>query len=582
VSKRTIVGVVAASVATAAMAGGQASAKPTGPQATAELLVQLKHPRGLDNLVRRVSDPSSSSYRDYPSIEQIVRRYGAGPKAKRAAVGWVESKGGSVTVAATGDFLTARVPAASARRLRPAAKRGIGAIAVPAGLRHAVSSITVADSEPAYSADPPPARPLPPGRPTAARDSQAPHTGTAQGCADGLSAPAPAPGNAFTPNQYLDAYGHAAMHDRGITGKGVRFAVIEIDGYAQSDIDTFGACFGIRVPPIHPHAVGIPGILAPGDETTLDLEVLSAGAPGAKSIEVYENDGTQLGLLESVATSLASKRTRPDVISISLGGCEADLTGELAATRMLNRVFAAASAAGVSVLVSSGDQGSSACERPPVALDVLAVSSPAHSPYVTAVGGTNVTLDAANRITDQVVWNDSPVRFAGGGGGVSVIFELPWWQRVAKSFSGGGRTLPDIAALADITPGYVIYCTSVPCRQFPQTVPGWTAVGGTSAAAPLMASGIALADQAARKRGQETLGLVNPLVYGLAAGRNRAKVLDDVVTGNNDLGLMLAPPNGGPPAPLGCCPAAPGYDAASGLGSLKIDGFSQAATQAAR
>ncbi len=550
-----------------------------GSGKTVKLLISLEHPRGLDREVRRVSDPASPGYRDYSSIAKIARRFGADGAAKRAAARWVVARGGSSRVSPTGDFMIARIPRNAAGRLRAGAKPPGSRLAVPKRLAGSVDAIAVVDRDPVYTSGPVPARAV--ARRAPQRDSQAPHSGTAEGCAEALSAPAPAHNNAFTPNQYLEAYGHAALHERGITGKGVRLAVIEIDGYAQSDVETFGRCFGIRIPPIRPHAVGIPGLLAPGDETTLDLEVLSAGAPGAKSIDVWENDGSEVGLLDAIAAALANKRA-PDVISISLGSCEADLTGNLVTNRLMNRVFGAASAAGVSVFVSAGDQGSSACARPPVALDLLAVSSPAHSHYVTAVGGTNVALDTANRIVQQVVWNDSPSFFAGGGGGVSIMFELPWWQRVAKRFSGGARTLPDISALADVTPGYVIHCTAAPCAEFPQTVPGWTAVGGTSAAAPLMASGIALADEAARRKGQPTLGLINPLVYGLAGGKDRTKVLSDVVVGDNDLGSMLTPPNGGPPQPLGCCHAKPGYDAASGLGSLKIDGFSKLAVKVAR
>jgi kumamolisin len=572
--RKAFVCALVGAVLVAGFATVQASAAQGGSGKNFELLLSLEHPRGLDRAVKRVSDPNSKSYRDFLTIEQVAKRFGASKTSKRAVTRWVAARGGSVTVASTGDFALAEVPADAGARLRVAGKTG-SSLRIPAALAGAVSAVEMIDRAPAL-------RSGPPKPPTLhERDSQLPHSGTAAGCPDGLNAPAPPPGNAFTPNQYLDAYGHSALHRKGITGKGVRFAVIEIDGYAQSDIDTFGQCFGIRIPPINPHAVGIPGLLEPGDETTLDLELLSAGAPGAKSIEVWESDGTNVGLLESVAASLAKKKLRPNVISISLGGCEADLTDSFATTRLLNRVFGAAAAAGISTFVSSGDQGSSACERPPVALDLLSVSSPAHSPYVTAVGGTNVTLDAANQIVQQVVWNDSPTKFAGGGGGFSTVFETPWWQTPAKRLGNGARTLPDIAALADVTPGYVIYCTSVPCHQFAQTVPGWTAVGGTSAAAPLMASGVALANEVARKAKQPPVGFINPLIYDIAPTKGGAKVLSDVTIGDNDLGLMLTPPNGDPPAPLGCCTAGPGYDLASGLGSLKIAGFSRLATRAA-
>ena len=56
-------------------------------------------------------------------------------------------------------------------------------------------------------------------------------------------------------------------------------------------------------------------------------------------------------------------------------------------------------------------------------------------------------------------------------------------------------------------------------------------------------------------------------------------VFRDVTKGNNDLGV-LTPADAGGARPLGCCPATPGYDLATGWGSLKIDGFAKAAQRA--
>ena len=85
----------------------------------------------------------------------------------------------------------------------------------------------------------------------------------------------------------------------------------------------------------------------------------------------------------------------------------------------------------------------------------------------------------------------------------------------------------------------------------------WVSVAGTSLAAPLFASAIALADQATAKTGHANVGLANPLLYG----RGRAAMVD-VGNGNNDLFGTGR-----------CCYAGPGYDQASGLGWTDVPAF---------
>jgi kumamolisin len=411
-----------------------------------------------------------------------------------------------------------------------------------------------------------------------AHGSERDRTGTPAGCAAGQEAGFAAPDSAFTPNQYLSAYGHARLHSRGLRGGGVRVSFVEIDGFRRSDIETFGACFGVPIPPIHVHGVGGP-VLPPGDETTLDLEVLSAAAPKAASLDVYEGSSSALGILETSAAALGRGHRRPDIVSISLEGCEPRYDGARAFLHAYTNVFAVAAASGISTLVAAGDQGSSMCAQGQTALPLLATSPPATSPYVTAVGGTNLVLDTANHIVRELVWNDAPQSFGGGGGGYSLVFGKPWWQHVAST--DNARGVPDVAALADPIPGFAIFCTASPCDPAPQQTPGWIAVGGTSAATPLLAGGAALAVQAARRRGQPPPGFLNPLLYRVARSGSRSTVFRDLRRGNNDLGTLI-PASAGGGEPLGCCSAGPGYDLASGWGSPSVVGLNDAALRAGR
>jgi hypothetical protein len=121
--------------------------------------------------------------------------------------------------------------------------------------------------------------------------------------------------------------------------------------------------------------------------------------------------------------------------------------------------------------------------------------------------------------------------------------------------------------LADVGPGYEIFCTAKgDCIGQNHNSP-WTQVGGTSAASPLLAGGLALVDQALRRSHRQVIGLANPLLYGIDHSASAASVISDIVANNNDLGQSLTG------RAFGCCTAGAGYDEASGLGSINLAGL---------
>lgn len=606
------------------LAAGNASAAPkksAGPGLSATkvlALIQLRHPRGLNHFVRAVSDPTSPRYRDYATVESLVERFGATEKMQKQVLGWLAARGVRGTVSPTGTFVTASLERGRAARVLPAvggaraSAAGAATRAVPRALRGAVAGITLA-SDAGVSGDG--ARPAagsaaaigaalrpaagssgasasaakPKGEPFT---SIAPHTGTAGGCAAGSSGGEPGE-PPFTPNQYLTAYGHAAMHAKGFRGEGQTVAVVEQGGFKRSDVVAFGKCFGVKPPPTTVQVLQTNQRPPAEDETTLDLEQLSVGAPGLDHIYVYEAPESLESIVLAAGTALGDPRHRPDVISISLGICEPQIAGALAWRDALDSIFAVAAGSGISVLVSAGDQGSTGCRGhfsetgEMTALPLEAVSLPASSPYATAVGGTNLVLSRKNEIKGQVVWNDSFFKGQqgppfGGGGGLSIISpRTPWWQAGIDRY-GPGRKVPDIAALADRYPGYAFFCTAKICASGPEAVPGWSAVGGTSAAAPLTAAGIALVNQYAERHGEPTLGFLNPLLYRLGAEKTtREAAFDDVTIGDNDITPSLDPTVTGN-VPVDCCEAKPGYDWASGWGSPKIAALARLASGAYR
>ncbi|HWV84324.1 MAG TPA: protease pro-enzyme activation domain-containing protein [Capillimicrobium sp.] len=259
------------------------------PQADRELTIlpELSASPRLERFVRQVSDPTSPRYRQYRTVNRLVKRFGPSRQIKRQTRRFAADRGLSARIDATGMFATVTGAPADVRAAFPPAASARAATStryrptVPAELAPGVAGATTLADLPTVTRQ----APLNP----AASQSAAARTGSPAGCDAGRFASTNGQTAGFTPNQYLGAYGHAALHARGLTGRGVRMALIEIDGFDPDDVATFAACFGTTVPPITTYPVGIPEALEPGAETTLDLEVLAAAAPGLEAIDVYES-----------------------------------------------------------------------------------------------------------------------------------------------------------------------------------------------------------------------------------------------------------------------------------------------------
>jgi kumamolisin len=590
-----VVTVLALCAPGAVAAGPQAQATRLGP-APATQRLQLVFPlkadlAGLERFARAVTTPGSPQYGDYRSISALGGRFGATAGTRVRVVRFLRSAGATdVKLDATGLFADATMSSRLAARLfrTPLAVFHSGrqsrfvaptaAARVPAGLRGLVTGVVGLDTRRLGSASParaaaPPAH-APPGATSpaplahAASDpsSALPLSGSPGGCAEGLAA------GGFTPAQYLAAYGLLPLLSAGVRGQDERVALIEIDGFRGSDIETFAKCFGLDVPQLNGFGVGIKRQLKPGGESTLDLEVLDAAAPDLKAIDVYETRPSAADTLRALTAPLQNKGFKPQVISASLGLCEPDvlLAVGVRSLKSIEGALQMAAASGITFLSSSGDQGSADCvglDGAPV--DRLAVNYPSSSPWVTGVGGTNLILSATNQITGQVVWNDASLQpGAAGGGGASMLFARPSYQK--GTVTRNARFVPDVSMLADIVPGYAVYCSAPgDCVNSMNPNP-WQTVGGTSAATPLFAGGLALVDQELRMSGRPDLGLVNPLLYKV--GRSAAlnpRVFSDVVSFSNDVGPFIP----GNHKPLGCCAAGRGFDRASGWGSVNIAGL---------
>ena len=303
--------------------------------------------------------------------------------------------------------------------------------------------------------------------------------------------------------------------------------------------------------------------------------MLVASAPGvySRGVGVYQTRPTGSVVLRALTAPLRHPNNRPDVISASLGICEprsgADVRPSVVPARTPStgrsrwrRPTASRSSS------SAGDAGSTACLNPRSRigkpLRVKAVSFPASSPWVTAVGGTNVALTAGNDIARQVVWNNSPGLPDAGGGGYSRLFRRPGYQR---GFTRSRRrVVPDVSMLADPYPGYLVYCSARPgCVNRVNAGTRGRRLAGRAPGAPLLAGSFALVDAELRTHGYPNLGFANPLLYKIARSKLRHAVFRDVRVGSNDVFAGKG---------RGSAAARPerGFDPASGLGSVNIGG----------
>lgn len=527
---------------------------------------------GLAQFATAVSTPGSPEYGQFESIPALVHRFGAPADERTQVLHYLRHTGATgVKIDGTGLYADATMSVGLAQRLfgaalatfrtaNASAARFVApttSVHIPAGLAGAVTGVVGLDTRPLSSSqtETPQPAPLAAAAGLTAADSPGsayqPRGGTPSGCAGGLAS------GGFTPNQYRTAYGFDPLSTGGLDGAGERVALIEINGFRSADIKAFATCFGLPVPKVTRYGVGIERPLAAVDgETTLDLEILDAAAPGLKGVDVYEAQPVAPDVLHALTVPLTNRGRKPDVISASLGSCEADAKGTIGGKGIttVESALQLAAASGISVLASSGDSGSTTClDDQGLPEPHQAVSFPASSPWVTSVGGTNITLDASNALTNQIVWN-SPS--GAGGGGYSMLFKRPSWQNGFTT--ARHRVVPDVAMLADTSPGYAIYCTAKgDCQGAPPAGP-WGEFGGTSAGTPLLAGGLAILDEALRKNGRQDIGLANPLFYEIAATPSGPQVFQDVISGSNDLFALAT--NGA--RTVGCCTAGPGFDAA--------------------
>ena len=501
----------------------------------------------------KVAYPGGSQYRRFLTQSEFRERFGAGPNVRRKVLTLREKRGvRSVNLNRSQTVALAVMRPAAAKRLFCAGPAIPGRPCRPKGFKWAISGVSVGEVFPQGPAPTPP-------------KAAAGLSGTPDGCSGAIAS------KALTPNQLNTAYEVDELRDRGLDGTGVRVNTLSSAFVGMSDFSTWASCFNQPVPKVTQFAMpgGVVDTQDDPDETVLDVEALSAVAPRLERITpvfVPLDQNFSNSFILFMLGSLDPSRqggTLPDVLSISDGVCEYRF--RKAEKHLGNRLLAEAAALGITSLSASGDLGFRGCQS-----NRQGTSFPASSRFVTAVGGTNLTLAGDNRIVGQPVWSTfatEPRQGVGSGGGPSSFWSRPGFQTgpgITPSIQAGKQTrlVPDVGAMASFEPGIAVY---------QQSSGGWGGGGGTSAATPLTAAMVALAIQQEREAGRPPLGSINPLLYEVARGPGYSTTFFDVTVGTSS-----RKPN----TPAGQSPAGgaaqPGYDLATGLGSLRATAFADA------
>ncbi len=389
----------------------------------------------------------------------------------------------------------------------------------------------------------------------------------------------------LAPDDWATIYDLQPLYSSGFDGSGVTIAVVGQSDVELSDLRAFRTAAGL--PLKDPTFVVPPGSLDPGIqnqygdevESDLDLEWAGAIARNANILFVTASATQGNGIFDSIAY-VVDNNAAP-IMTISYGGCEANLSAGFITSE--EAIFQQASAEGITVLAASGDSGATACDQfleETAAIHGLAVSYPASSQYVTAVGGTILNVDYAKwsptnnsyggstlSYIPEGVWNDG-FQLASGGGASSVL-PKPAWQTGTGVPEDNARDVPDVAfAASPITYAYLIcgegWCTN----GFTNSSGTLDVAGGTSASTPSFSGLLALVLQ---KGGANRLGNINTNLYSLAQISPNA--FHDITSGSNRQTCQLGTPD---------CTTSPyyayigydagtGYDQASGLGS--VDGY---------
>jgi uncharacterized protein (TIGR03437 family) len=382
--------------------------------------------------------------------------------------------------------------------------------------------------------------------------------------------------HALGPGDLWTIYNIKPLLDKGYDGTGQKIVVAGKSALRLADLRAFRDLFGL--PQNDPRVILVPGFPDPGEneeflEVTSDVELVGSIARKASITYVYAPN-------VYAAAEYAIDQNIAPVLSFSFGGCEKDAASQMALVQSTRAIAQQANAQGITWVASSGDTGVAGCESQRAdytGLSGISTLHPVSFPEVTGVGGTMFVegggaywasgytraIPTALSYIPETVWNETPGgMLATSGGGASMFFAKPSWQVGPGVPNINARLVPDISfAAAWYHDPYIVVADN-----------DYWDWGGTSAATPVFAGVLSILNQYLVNTGAQSkagLGNVNPRLYQMA--QTTTGVFHDITSGDNIVPCKIGTPN--------CATgrygytATPGWDFATGLGSIDVNNF---------
>jgi len=498
------------------------------------------NPTAAELLAKAVSDPSNAAYGHYLTPQQFRARFSPAARDVAHIKNWLKSQGFTVEYTPlNGHYVSVEGTVAQAQAafgvefanylVGGATVRSPNAdVSVPATIAPLISGIVGLDDSYVFVhtnhiVDAPPVAGFRNAPPLSKHWAQQVSPYAYPAGFNALTNPRTAPWTVqgYTPDEIKGAYGIS-----GYDGAGQTVAII--DAYASAtilaDVNQWSVNRGL--PTMNPSQllqVVPPGVYNRAEnkkqspqewstEETLDVEAVHGMAPAATIVYVGAPNNYQD--LDAAMNHVVDRHLA-QIVTNSYGfNTELLPPGYI---KPFEDTLIQAAIEGIGVYFSSGDSGDESSRY-----GFPTTEWPTSSPWVTAVGGTSLGIDAHNSRVVETGWGVSTYDCdtstlactrkgwqSGAGGGVSRQFAEPDYQRMA-GLNLTGRGVPDVAALADAQTGLLIGQT----QTFPDGVHyDEYRIGGTSLASPIFAGLMALADQ----KSGHAHGFANPLFYSSPA-----------------------------------------------------------------
>ena len=494
------------------------------------LVLQHRNQPDLDQFLKDLQDPASSSYHHYLTVDQFTAKYGPSVDDYEAVKTWAKENGLKIESTARNRQILA--VSGSVQKIQSALHVNFGLYQHPTEAR----TFFAPDREPTpdmsvrlwaiggldnFST---PQR-MVVKNPNPVTPDSAISNATTGSC----------PGASFCGSDMRAAYYSAGGGT--LTGAGQSVGLFEFVGTDLQDVTTYFTNAGqtnnvpITLTSVDTQSTSCvdnsKGGFCDDTEQTLDITQAIGMAPGMSGLTMWIGTGALSGQTlddAGILNGMATAKPLNSALSCSWAWRPADNTTD-------DPFFQEFQAQGQSFFTAAGDSGTWSSGG---------FVWPADDPYVMSVGGTDLTTASAGGAwASETGWSDT-------GGGISTnSFAIPSWQVAAAAgcakCSQTLRNGPDVSANSNFT--FYVCADQTACSE--------NLYGGTSFATPMWAGFIALANQQAASNGSALVGFINPAIYTeiYANGTEYANDFHDITSGGNSKGSTV------------------GYDLSTGLGS---------------